>query len=326
MIFPCFPPTGECEWFYIRDFVDHYNNLYGKTYRLSACLEKEIRNERVPEVLLESPGDTPIVIERKSVVWPRKDFFSNHHKGHYLHEQFVGRIRSQSNSFSDSAYALFVRESFLKGRKKREVKGLAERIADIVLGDQTTAKSRFGIGGQEALPKHSDPVSPQQRKKKWNVNGLQEQMPEIIMTGRFIPKSKHASCDRRPIQWWFRRLHPGERDETVPGTGIDFIVVEDKEHPEPSETDQVTGPARAGYTSEFECSANAAAEKFVNYAHCLRLFLVQFFGDGSEYLRDEEMTKIICSAKLPETIDQVWVACPNWVSETEDEIIWRRVR
>lgn len=84
--------------------------------------------------------------------------------------------------------------------------------------------------------------------------------------------------------------------------------------------------ARAGCASEFERSAQAAAEKFAKNTHCLKLFLVQFCGDGSAWLQDEDVVELIKSAHLPVVIDQVWIACPEWVSEHEHAVTWEQIR
>ena len=67
-MFWCFPPGGKCEWRHLSRFVDDYNSTYEKAYTRSACLDVERRNTKEPELLLESPKDTPIVLEHKTVV------------------------------------------------------------------------------------------------------------------------------------------------------------------------------------------------------------------------------------------------------------------
>ena len=278
MIFTCFPPQEKCEWFHLREFVDRYNSSRGKAYTLTACLDVEGRTNKEPELLLSAPDETPIVIERKSVVWPREEYFADHRNEHDLHDLFVDRIRSLGDPFTDSVYQLTVNAGSLKGKRKRDIDRLAEQIADIVLSDQVAAKSPRGIGSRE------------------------------------------------PIPWRFRPLSRGEINESVPETGIGLVVWEDPEPSEPSEISQRIEAAKSGYASEFVRSAQAAAEKFVKYSHCQKLLLVQFCGDGSDWLQDEDIVEIIKSALLPKTIDQVWLACPEWISEYDHEVIWEHVR
>ncbi len=54
--------------------------------------------------------------------------------------------------------------------------------------------------------------------------------------------------------------------------------------------------------------------------------MVQLFGEVSVDLGDEELTEIVRSAHLPETIDEVWVARMEWVDLDEFEIAWDHVR
>ena len=89
MIFSCFPPQEKCEWFHLREFVDRYDTSREKAYTLTACLDVEGRSDKEPELLLNAPEETPIVIERKSVVWPREEYFSDHRNEHDLHDLFL---------------------------------------------------------------------------------------------------------------------------------------------------------------------------------------------------------------------------------------------
>ena len=278
MIFSCLPPEGKCEWAHLRGFVDHFNTIYGKAYTRSKCLDVVTSNRKQPELLLEAPGEIAIVLERKSVVWPRNRYLSDHHNEHHLLDHFVSRLDLLGNPFGDSVYHLNLNAESLKGKSKKEINKFAEQIADIVLLGEIEAKSRPGIGNPD------------------------------------------------PIPWRFRPLSSEEIDETVPQNGIGIQVWGGEEPSEPSEIRLGIQKAKSGYTKEFECSARTAAEKFVEYDCCLKLLLVQFYGDSSIMLVDEDIIQIIRSAQLPEMIDQVWVARPEWVSQYDYEIAWERVR
>ena len=278
MIFSCFPPQENCEWYHLKDFVGRYNNSQGTTYTLKACLDVEGRSEKEPELLLEAPGEIPIVIERKTVVWPREEYFSDHRNEHDLLDLFLYKVRSLGSPFTDSAYQLTVNTSSLKGKKKRDVERFAELIAGMVSSNSVTAKSPHGIGSRE------------------------------------------------PISWHFRPLAPGEIDENVPKTGIGLVVREEAGTFEPSEVRKRIKVAKAGYATEFERTARAAAPKFANYAHCHKLLLVQFCGNDSDWLQDEDIVGIITAAQLPAVIDQVWLAYPEWISEYDHEVTWKYIR
>lgn len=278
MIFHCFPPQEKCEWYHLRDFVESYNSSRGTAYSLEQCLDFNGRSDKQPELLLDAPNEPSIVIERKSVVWPRDEYFSDHRNEHDLHDLFLDRVHSTGNPFTDSAYQLTVNAMSLRGKKKRNVKRIAEQIADIVLSDHVTAKSPHGIGSRE------------------------------------------------PIPWRFRPLSRHEMDERVPETGIGLMVHDDTEPSEPSEIRRLIEAAKSGYASEFERAAQTAAPKFVKYSHCQKLLLVQFCGNSSVWLQDEDIIGIITSASLPAVIDQVWLAYPEWISEYDHEVAWKQIR
>ena len=263
MMFHCSPPQGKCEWVHLKDFVAHFNALYGTEYNRSRCLDVENSSEKEPEVLVDDPGRAPMVIERKSVAWP-PGHFSYHSKEHYLSDCILDSL---GYLFRDSVYQLVTNERSLRGKTQRKVKKIAERIESIVLSNLTSVKSPCGIGSRE------------------------------------------------PIPWRLRRLAPHEMDESTPATGLGVTVRgEWFRGGTPSEMLLSFKDAKDGYVEEFERAANNAAEKFVKYADCTKLLLVQFYGDGSVWLGYEEIVEIIQSAKLPTLIDQVWVARQDWVS------------
>ena len=73
MIFDCHSPLfegGECEWTVIRGFVAAYNKANGTAYDRAECLDVAYRNSPQPEVRLVCAGESDMVVERKSVVWP----------------------------------------------------------------------------------------------------------------------------------------------------------------------------------------------------------------------------------------------------------------
>ena len=148
MVFWCFPPTIKCEWSDLRSFVDQYNATYGTSYTRKACLDVEIRDRRAPELLLESPGKIPVVIERKSVVWP-SDYMSSHRNEHRLFEEVP---RALADAFEDGAYKLTVRADYLKGKSRTDVRNLVDQITHEVLSDRTSARMRCGIRGSGPIP------------------------------------------------------------------------------------------------------------------------------------------------------------------------------
>lgn len=151
MIFWCLP-NNRCEWCNLRGFVQKYNTIHGKSYRPSRFLDEEIRDSSQPEVLLEAHGETPIVIERKSIVWPSgQEHFADHHKGHQLLDDFVKQIELCGNPFADGLYQLSVNETDLKGKRMAEIARFAEQIADSVLSWQFRIKSEYGFASDDPI-------------------------------------------------------------------------------------------------------------------------------------------------------------------------------
>ena len=168
MLFSCMPQTGGCEWHGLRGFVVQYNQQFGTNYLRTACLDRELRNEKVPEVLLEAPGERPMVIERKAVAWPL-DFFHSHSNEHNLFRYFIDFVDSLGNVFDDAAYLLRVSENSLRRKRKRDVKSIAEHIARNVVLNREECRSPLGMredkpivwGFGPALPHEIDERTPE---------------------------------------------------------------------------------------------------------------------------------------------------------------------
>lgn len=275
MMFPCFPPKSDlpngqkCEWNSgIRDFVVQLNAETGKRYSLSECLDLKSKG---PEVLLEAPDGDPIVIERKSIVWP-KHHLRDHAKEHLLFDLVCKPL---NGLFQDELYQLKVVEQSLKGKSEREVKEIASQIVAIVRLNPKAAKSQRGVGHQE------------------------------------------------PIPWRFSLFHG--QDENAPKVGVG-LSVEAKfwSADTHGEILKEIAVAKSGYIKELEHQAIKASEKFAKYDHCQKLLVIQFFGDTLA-LRDEDITAVVQSAQLPQSIDQVWVAKQDMTGD--DCIIrWRHIR
>ncbi len=277
MIFTCLPPTGPCEWRELRPFVVAFNKRHGTSYSRSKCLDIEIRDRPAPEVLIEAPGKPPIVIERKSIVWPPEEHLSNHSNEHHLLGYFAAELRSQGDDFRDSLYLLSVQATSLAGRADRDIAATAGDIARIVSSDPDKAKSTHGIARSS------------------------------------------------PIAWNFRAAREWERDETTPTRGIGILIDESTEYDDSAEFLRRRASALSGFSEEFDRQARSAARKFSDYTECLRLLLVQFFGDIELGPTEDEIKSMIVGSQLPEGIDQVWVADKNWVSAYNFEVQWVRM-
>jgi len=82
---------GKCEWTVIQGFVSVYNSLNITAYEVAACLDVVDRTSPQPEVRLVCPGAIDMVVERKSIVWP-KNHIPDHRRFHEFAEAFVARM------------------------------------------------------------------------------------------------------------------------------------------------------------------------------------------------------------------------------------------
>ena len=154
VIFSCLVPSGHCEWFHLRDFVVKFNAINGTSYVRSECLDvyggenqHPGQTPKRPEVLLESDGEIPLVIERKAVVWPSKHQ-SDHSKEHQLLKDVDDAVRED---FSDNLYQLSVWEIDLKGKNRKQVREFAKQISGLIVSNCGMAKSPTGIGSRSPV-------------------------------------------------------------------------------------------------------------------------------------------------------------------------------
>lgn len=251
--------------------MDQYNSTYEKAYTRSACLDVENRNTKEPELLLEAPGETPIVLEHKTVVWP-PTYLSDHSNEHEFSRRMTSSLVGQ---FNNEAYLLSVNAVSLKGSRKREVLALADQIARTILMHQVRAKTQSGIRSL------------------------------------------------KPIPWQFRPRSPAEIEYDEPDSGTRIEIAGSLEASDPYELFQEFEAAMNGFAIQLRRAAESAADKLMRYPTNLKLLLVQFC--GSDLLDDEDFVKLIRSEQLPEVIDQLWIAKPDWVSEHDFETNWARV-
>ena len=160
-------------------------------------------------------------------------------------------------------------------------------------------------------------------KRKEQIASIAVQIADVASSNPAEVQSRRSVEGQEPIPWRFRLLTPGESDSKT-GIGIAVLV---RGFGEPWGSPEQLEEERLGYSAEFERWAQGAAEKFARYPDHRKLFLVQFFGEVSVELGDEELIEIVRSAHLPDVIDEVWVARMEWINPYEPEVIvWDRLR
>jgi len=135
---------GICEWRDgLEDFVAHYNHENRTSYTRTECLDiprTGAQTDKAPEVLLTDSGTSrQMVVERKSVVWP-KFFLQRHGHGH----MFSNLIFHQTHgSFQGSHYELTVSTDELDHLNKSALKKIATEIGSVLMGiDQSSIPFR----------------------------------------------------------------------------------------------------------------------------------------------------------------------------------------
>ena len=192
VIFSCLTPGGSCEWFHIRDFVNTFNAIHRTSYVRSQCLDvygednqQPAQTPKRPEVLLECEGEVPIVIERKTVVWP-SDFQRNHSKEHDLPKRVANILEEE---FNDSTYQLACHVDDLKGKKKRQVDEFGNQIAHLIVSNIGKAKSPGGIGSRKPIRWGFRPLAPYEMDERNPANGIRSLV------------SLASSCDLEPPEF-----------------------------------------------------------------------------------------------------------------------------
>ena len=179
MLFDGLPPEGSCEWQGLIPFVSAYNTRHGTAYTRQACVDVEIRDKPAPEVLLTSPGEPPIAIERKAIAWPQREHLAGRRKEQRFMERFVEAVQLGGGAFEDSIYRLAVGEESLRDRTKREVESVAESIASVVASRVREAKSQRGLAGTEPIVWRFGPMPAWERDETTPARGV-----GVIVWGR----------------------------------------------------------------------------------------------------------------------------------------------
>ena len=129
-----------------------------------------------------------------------------------------------------------------------------------------------------------------------------------------------------PIPWRFRPLPPRERHDDAPRAGVEVQIEGEWIGLSRScDSSEDLATAMVGFAHALQGVAHQCVPKFEKYGHCIRLLLLQFYGEDSLWM-EEDAKEIIRSAHLPISIDQVWLGEPEWVSEDDYEICWSLAR
>lgn len=125
--FRCFR-DGKCEWTKgLQDFTFQFNEAFGKDYSLSKCLDvSDDKTRKQPEVLLEFPGDKPMVIECKKIVYP-PNYYKNHRYFHNFFDDFRASYEEKLKpQLHKDVYQICINENALYESSKRNLPKISE--------------------------------------------------------------------------------------------------------------------------------------------------------------------------------------------------------
>ncbi len=129
---------AKCEWrVAISAFVDHYNILHETSYYRERCPDVEDRNTKQPEVLLKAVGQPDMVIERKSVIWP-KDFMRTHQRFHQLGDILAERCGKR---FANNPHVVEFSEASLSGTMN--IKNVFNELYDQIASGHNSGRTPF---------------------------------------------------------------------------------------------------------------------------------------------------------------------------------------
>lgn len=149
----CFKRGGKCEWEdgNLKSFVRQYNAARDTTYRLADCLDapgKQQTGQKQPEVLVTGErGETPMVIERKVVVWPQS-YIKHHLNQHQVYDIITERLLRR---FHDDLYCLVINDESLRDKSTKLVQAAAHEIVDRIIGNEDS-ESLCRISGSSPFP------------------------------------------------------------------------------------------------------------------------------------------------------------------------------
>lgn len=160
-------------------------------------------------------------------------------------------------------------------------------------------------------------------KPKRKVKAEAEAIADHVLARRGLVVQGNAIAGNKPFPWQFGRVPPIDRDESMPGAGIGVNIKTGGIFSRKSAS--LINHTRAEYKGLVQRLLTQAAPKFETYFSHLKLVVLEFYGDF--WLLDEDDAReIVSEVTLPPLIDEVWNTIPEWVSESDYEIGYERIR
>ncbi len=147
-----------------------------------------------------------------------------------------------------------------------------------------------------------------------------------VIAGRQGVRGSAAIGDDRPFPWRFGRVSEQSREENASETGVGVHVHSSNDlDDDPQGAVRRVEEAYAETKKVLEQRLAEGALKFVTYPNCLRVVVLEFYGDRS-LLDEDDSKRMLAEVELPALIDEVWVAQHDWISAWDYEIGYERAR
>jgi len=140
----CLPEPGGCERSRTDAFVAYLNQLEGSRFTLRASLDRLHRNSPQPEALYSDSGNgAELVIECKSVVWPR-DYAARHRNDHIIADALTKELRKLAD-----ALPLSIDLELAPRMSRDELLAFAREVSDAVRSGINSVLAGRAIGSRK---------------------------------------------------------------------------------------------------------------------------------------------------------------------------------
>lgn len=154
------------------------------------------------------------------------------------------------------------------------------------------------------------------RGNKAYLQDLAKQIAKMVIAQQAQIMETGATYSSRPIRWRFRQVQEHERDSDTPEKGVGIAWLSENKNDEAEKAQQ-------GISVIIDDFLNEASLKFTDYPDCLRILVLEAYGDLNE---DNVVEQSVQKAVLPQNVDQIWLAEPTWISDIDFEVAYRQVR
>lgn len=146
----------------------------------------------------------------------------------------------------------------------------------------------------------------------------------LIRENKDLILTNSGASSNTPIPWVLRRVSDYERDEQyIPDAGIGVVITRDQDFGALSVLNMAT--AEKALQVILEKHLQQACKKFETFNNHIRIFVTEAYSCNA-LVNNELIEKIVKKINVPESIDEIWVSLPRWVSENDYASYYRRIK